>query len=160
MKKKLERHKLLLIITSLIVIKLGIYYYGDVKDFIGVKTYNHYVNKFEKITPTDAVNLANTNKSELLIYFGRNTCPHCVKSIKNVYNMSNKSIEKDIPFYYIEDESELSEKDNDLINNVFQLKYVPSIFKISDKNIEVFDYEEIENKEYEKDFSKFLNSSK
>lgn len=159
MKKELYKNRVLLIVSLLLIIKVGVFYYEDFIDFVDQKTYNYYVNSFEKIRPTDAVNLSSQNKSEILIYFGRNTCPHCVKSIKNVYNMSKKAIKNNIPFYYIEEESELSKKDNELINDAFQLEYIPSIVKISGNSVEVFDYEQIESKTFEKHFSLFLKST-
>lgn len=159
MKKNLHRHKILLIIGTLLIIKLGIYYYDDFKNLVEKKAYNYYVNEFEKISPTDAVSLASQNKSEILIYFGRNTCPHCVRTIKNVYDMSKKAKKKKIPFYHIEEESALTEKDHELINDLFELKYIPSIVKISANSVEIFDYEEIGNKEFEKDFLMFLKSN-
>ena len=54
MGKKLENHKILLIIISLLIIKLGVYYYNDFQGYVDKETYNYYVDKFEKTRPTDA----------------------------------------------------------------------------------------------------------
>lgn len=156
MREKFRKHKVLLIVSLLLIIKLGTYYYGDFKGYVDKRIYSHYVNRFEKIRPTNAVNLVKQNKSTILIYFGRDTCPHCVKSIRNVYDMSKESMENNVPFYYIEEEDELSIKDNELINDVFKLEYIPSIVKIGTDNIEIFDYEKIENEDFKEKFLEFL----
>lgn len=94
MKKIMQKHKLLIIIALLLLVKLGTYYYDDFIHFVDEKVYNHYVSEFEKIRPIEAVNLASKNGSEILIYFGRDTCPHCVKTIRNVYDISKEAIER------------------------------------------------------------------
>lgn len=100
----------------------------------------------------------NDGKEKILIYFGRDTCPYCVKLIKNIKNVSDIALREEIPFYYIDKKENLTKEDISLIDEVFDIKYIPCIISVEKNTIKNFDYEKLESNDYENEFKKFIKS--
>lgn len=100
----------------------------------------------------------NDGEEKILVYFGRDTCPYCVKLIKNIKNVSDIALREEITFYYIDKKENLTKEDISLIDEVFDIKYIPCTISVEKNTIKIFDYEKLESNDYENEFKKFIKS--
>ena len=78
--------------------------------------------------------------------------------IKNIKNVSDIALREEIPFYHIDKKENLTKEDISLIEEVFDIKYIPCIISVEKNTIKIFDYEKLESKDYENEFKKFIKS--
>ena len=101
--------------------------------FIGSK----YINKTEGLVNINSVVLSEkvTNKEDLFVYIGRDSCQECTK-FKPILIETLKKINKDIYYYNTEVEREENEKVmNDLIK-ILNVKVVPTVIHLKDGTIQ------------------------
>lgn len=77
-----KKYKVVILLIILLLLKGGTYYSKDIVYYLKVQRYNHYVDDFIRIKPTEAIEITNKNESQVLIYFGRDNCPTCLNLIK------------------------------------------------------------------------------
>ena len=158
MKKMLKKHQVIIFFGILLLLKGVAYYSEDIVQFFKLSRYKYYTESFTKIKPTEAIQDINDGEEKILIYFGRDTCPYCVKLIKNIKNVSDIALREEIPFYYIDKKENLTKEDVSLIDEVFDIKYIPCIISVEKNTIKIFDYEKLKSNDYENEFKKFIKS--
>lgn len=107
---------------------------------IEIYNYRKNISVTEKIRPKNFEKLIK-NKNEVIVYFGRETCPYCREFS---YELNKEIKASNNKVYYIETDKNNTNKEINKLRDRYEIEYIPSVLKIQGDSIITFD-EDTEN---------------